>query len=147
MLRDFVRHARRGRLMEGLGAVAQLAPLALSVAPYLVAVHSLHKDADLLDAASERFLGRRLEGRSGKRAWLTDSLAAAEGMARVLGASLEAVTCDRSPGRNGLPVHRLPAWTQVSLPGWERRKLESLAWAKHTTAILAAAEFARLHDR
>ncbi len=125
MLRDFVRHARRGRLMEGLASVAQLAPFALSVAPHLVAVHSLHKDADLLDSAAERFLGRRLEGRSGRRAWLTDSLAAAEGMARLFGESgpLEAVTCDRVPGKTALPVHRFPSWMQVPLPGWERRKL------------------------
>ena len=130
MLRDFVRHARRGRLMEGLASVAQLAPFALSVAPHLVAVHSLHKDADLLDAASERFLGRRLEGRSGKRAWLTDSLAAADGMARVLSqrlwpgaGDLEAVTCAAGPRRTALPVHRFPAWMEVPLPGWERRKL------------------------
>jgi hypothetical protein len=132
MLRDFVRHARRGRLMEGLASVAQLAPFALSVAPHLVAVHSLHKDADLLDAASERFLGRRLEGRSGKRAWLTDSLSEAEGMMEVLetlpGAGsgpLEIVTCAGSAEarRAGFPVHRFPAWLQIPLPGWERRKL------------------------
>lgn len=127
MLRDFVRHARRGRLMEGLASVAQLAPFALSVAPHLVAVCSLHKDADLLDAASERFLGRRLEGRSGKRAWLTDSLDAAEGMVRVLPGDpvggLEALTCAALPRRTVLPVHRFPSWTQIPLPGWERRKL------------------------
>jgi len=122
MLRDFVRHARRGRLMEGLAAVSQLAPLALSVAPYLVAVHSLHKDADLLDAASERFLGRRLEGRSGKRAWLTDSLSAADGMARLF-PEVEALTCAAPAVRTALPVHRFPARMQVPLPGWERRKL------------------------
>lgn len=123
MVRGFVCHARRGRLMEGLAAVSQLAPLALSVAPYLVAVHSLHKDADLLDAASERFLGRRLEGRSGRRAWLTDSLAAAEGMARVLGDEVDVMTCDAGEGRSALPVHRFPARMQIPLPGWERRKL------------------------
>src|SRR6185436_1030208 len=44
LLRGAVLNARRGRLMEGLAAAAQLAPLALSVAPYLVAVHQLHKD-------------------------------------------------------------------------------------------------------
>lgn len=125
MLHGFVRHARRGRLMEGLAAVSQLAPLALSVAPYLVAVHSLHKDADLLDAASGRFLGRRLEGRSGKRAWLTDSLAAAEGMARSLpgGREIEALTCAAAEGRTALPVHRFRPQMQIPLPGWQRHKL------------------------
>jgi len=132
MLRDFVRHARRGRLMEGLASVAQLAPFALSVAPHLVAVHSLHKDADLLDVAAERFLGGRLEGRSGKRAWLTDSLFEAGGMTEVLetlpGAelgSLEAITCASSADSrmSGLQVHRFPAWLQIPLPGWDGRKL------------------------
>jgi hypothetical protein len=108
--------------MEGLASVSQLAPLALSVAPYLVAVHSLHKDADLLDAASGRFLGRRLEGRSGKRAWFTDSLSAAGGVTEVLG-EVEAITCDGRTDRAGLPVHRFRAQMQVPLPGWERRKL------------------------
>lgn len=132
LLRGVVRHARRGRLMEGLAAVSQLAPLALSVAPYLVAVHSLHKDADLLDAASERFLGRRLEGRSGKRVWLSDSLQGAEEMARLLprltgcGAErgIEALTCApaaHSPA--GLPVHRFRSRMRIPLPGWERRHL------------------------
>lgn len=131
MVRGFVRHARRGRVMEGLASISQLAPLALSVAPYLVAVHSLHKDADLLDAASERFLGRRLEGRGDKQAWFTDSLTAAEGMARVLralpghepGREVEAVTCAAAAERTALPVHRFRAGMQIPLPGWERRKL------------------------
>jgi Glycosyl transferase 4-like domain len=132
MFRDLVRHARRGRLMEGLASVAQLAPFALSVAPHLVAVHSLHKDADLLDAASERFLGRRLEGRSGKRVWLTDSLFEADGMTEVLdtlpGAGsgpLEAVTCASSADSRlpGIPVHRFRAWLQLPLPGRDKSTL------------------------
>lgn len=138
LLRGFVRHARRGRLMEGLSAVSQLAPLALSVAPYVVAVHSLHKDADLLDAASERFLGRRLEGRSGKRVWLTDSLNGAEEMARVLHrlpgsgggpshgtAALEVLTCapESVLKGGGLPVHHFRSRMRIPLPGWERRRL------------------------
>lgn len=130
MLRGFVRHARRGRIMEGLSSVSQLAPLALSLAPHLVAMHSLHKDADLLDAASERFLGRPLEGRSGKRVWLTDSLAAAGGMERVLrgGPELDVFTCDCEAARpflpgSFLPVHRFRAQMRIPLPGWERREI------------------------
>jgi hypothetical protein len=125
MLRGFVRHARRGRLMEGLSSISQLAPLALSLAPHLVAVHSLHKDADLLDAASERFLGRPVEGRSGKRVWLTDSLAAADGMERVLrgGTDLDVFTCDRDAARPFLSIHRFRAQMRIPLPGWERREI------------------------
>ncbi|HVT60749.1 MAG TPA: glycosyltransferase [Thermoanaerobaculia bacterium] len=55
----FLRHARRGRLSEGLAAAAgQLAPLALTVAPYLVALQAQHKDADLLEMVARRFSRR-----------------------------------------------------------------------------------------
>ena len=90
--------------------------------------------ADLLDAAGERFLGHRLEGRGGKRAWFTDSLTTADAMARVLAAlpgpvpggrvdAVEAVTCSPADGRAALPVHRFRTQMRVTLPGWERRKL------------------------
>lgn len=60
LLRDLVRHARHGRLAESLGAAAaQLAPLAITLAPYLVALQAQHKDADLLEMAARRFLGER----------------------------------------------------------------------------------------
>ncbi|HEV3074810.1 MAG TPA: glycosyltransferase, partial [Thermoanaerobaculia bacterium] len=64
LLRDLVRHARHGRLAESLGAAAaQLAPLAITLAPYLVALQAQHKDADLLEMAARRFLGQRGERR------------------------------------------------------------------------------------
>lgn len=64
LLRDLVRHARHGRLAESLGAAAaQLAPLAITLAPYLVALQAQHKDADLLEMAARRFLGERGERR------------------------------------------------------------------------------------
>lgn len=149
LLRGFVWHARRGRLMEGLAAVSQLAPLALSLAPSLIAVHQLHKDSDLLDAAARRFLDRPidppglLEG-SGRRAWFTDSLEEADGMARVLrrlpaargtavrGAigGLMALTCsrrDESAAQAGLPVLSFDPQMEIPLPGFvpfrRRRKL------------------------
>jgi glycosyltransferase involved in cell wall biosynthesis len=63
LLRDLVRHARHGRLAESLGAAAaQLAPLAITLAPYLVALQAQHKDADLLEMAARRFLGERHAG-------------------------------------------------------------------------------------
>jgi hypothetical protein len=74
MIDGFVRHLRRGRLSESLSALTHLAPLVLSAAPYLVALQAQHKDADLLEAASLRFLGRLPEGdRPGKKAWFVDS--------------------------------------------------------------------------
>ncbi|HEY2737447.1 MAG TPA: glycosyltransferase [Thermoanaerobaculia bacterium] len=142
LLRGVVRNARRGRLMEGLAAVSQLAPLALSLAPYLVAVHQLHKDADLLDAAARHFPGR--SGRqppelpeTGRRAWFTDSLDdldGADGLARVLrrlpaarsgvmAAGLAALTCsrrDESTAEAGLAVRSFRPLMEIPLPGLMR---------------------------
>lgn len=74
LIRDFVRQLQRGRLAESLGALTHLAPLALSVAPYLVSLHAQHKDHDLLEAAALRFLGEKPEGnRPGRTAWFTDA--------------------------------------------------------------------------
>lgn len=130
LLRSALLNARRGRLMEGLAAAAQLAPLALSVAPYLVAVHQLHKDADLLDAAARRFLGRPLDPPGGgRRAWLTDSLDEEGGLVRVLrslpGAArgLVALTCRRGDGPYGLAVQSFRPQMEIPLPGLPRRKL------------------------
>lgn len=62
LLRGFMRNARRGRLAESLAAAAsQLAPLAVTLAPYLVALQAQHKDADLLESAAQRFLGAGVE--------------------------------------------------------------------------------------
>lgn len=100
LLGGFVAQMRRGRLDESLAAAAaQLAPLALTFAPFLVALQAQHKDADLLDQAAERFLGTQTgSGRDGGRVWFTDDLEQAPGVARLLrqdgdGLRLVALTC------------------------------------------------------
>ena len=100
LVRDFVRHARRGRLAESLGAVAHLAPLAVSLAPYLVSLHAQHKDSGLMEAASLRFLGQLPEGdRPGKKAWFTDTLAGADRVAGEPGCTVTAILCGETrPG-------------------------------------------------
>jgi len=126
LLRGFVLNARRGRLMEGLAAVAQLAPLAVSIAPYLVAVHQLHKDADLLAAAGARFRRCPPEPAGGnRRAWFTDSLPdadEADAMARVLRSlpqdgPLVALTCGRGAAPAGLALATFRPWMEVPLLG------------------------------
>jgi hypothetical protein len=134
LLRGFVLNARRGRLMEGLAAVAQLAPLAVSIAPYLVAVHQLHKDADLLAAAAGRFRRRPAEpAGAGRRAWFTDSLPdadEADAMARVLRSlpqderesgsgprPLVALTCGRGAAPAGLALETFRPWMKIPLLG------------------------------
>lgn len=133
MIDGFVRHLRRGRLSESLSALTHLAPLALSAAPYLVALQAQHKDADLLEAASQRFLGRAPEGdRPGKKAWFTDTLADVNGAAKTIrtlsslarerGRELVAVTCggDIPPD---LPVRAFEPLLEVPLPGYESQVL------------------------
>lgn len=119
LVRDFVRHARRGRLAESLGAVAHLAPLAISIAPYLVSLHAQHKDSGLMEEASLRFLGQLPEGdRPGKKAWFTD-MPAGTGPAAEPGSTVTAITCgDARPG-----VRCFEPLLSVPMPGSPSQKI------------------------
>ena len=87
LVEELIRHLRRGRLAESLSALTHLAPLALSAAPYLVALQAQHKDADLLEAAARRFLGRSPEAdRPPRTAWFTDTLPATPETRELIGA-------------------------------------------------------------
>lgn len=115
LAQDFVRQLRRGRLAESLSALTHLAPLAISIAPYLVAVQAQHKDADLLEAAALRFLGRLPEGdRPGRKAWLTDTPTSPPW---EHGEDLVAVTCG-GEAPSGLTVHAFEPLLEIPLPGF-----------------------------
>jgi glycosyltransferase involved in cell wall biosynthesis len=104
LLRDLVRHARHGRLAESLGAAAaQLAPLAITLAPYLVALQAQHKDADLLEMAARRFLGERGERGERRHADAGTDPGPAAGSGTDMGAAAdpEAHRPSRSGGRSG----------------------------------------------
>lgn len=88
LARDAVRHARRGRLAESLGAIANLAPVGLAVAPFLVALRAQHKDADLLAATGRRFLGPDFALRTGGTVWFADGAAPAATEAALTEAAL-----------------------------------------------------------
>jgi hypothetical protein len=114
LIEGFVRHLRRGRLSESLSALTHLAPLALSAAPYLVALQAQHKDADLLEAAALRFLGQLPEGdRPRKRAWLTDAPTA---LPWEPGEDLVVVTCGGA-APSGLTAHVFEPLLEIPLPG------------------------------
>ena len=132
LARGCVRQLRRGRLAESLSAISHLAPLALSAAPYLVSLHAQHKDADLLEMASLRFLGQRPEGeRSGRMAWFAEPLAedaaktlrVLSSLARQRGCELEAITCGGGEIPGGLPVHDFEPLLRLPLPDDESRAL------------------------
>ncbi len=111
-----VRHLRRGRLAESLSALTHLAPLALSAAPYLVALQAQHKDADLLEAAARRFLGRSPEGdRPAKVAWFTDSPQEA-GLGGEWRREATVLTCARGKTPPHLAVRSFEALLEIPLP-------------------------------
>lgn len=130
LLAGVVRHLRRGRLGEALAALSHLAPLALSIAPYLVALKAQHKDADLLESSSLRFLGQRPEGnRPDRMAWFTDTLTDVNGVARTVrtlaglsrehGRDLVTVTCSQERLPDDLRVARFKPLFEIPLPGYE----------------------------
>ena len=137
LMDGFVRHARRGHLAESLAAAAgQLAPLAVTLAPYLVALQAQHKDADLLEAAALRFLGERHPGAApgGKKAWFTDTLTDVNGVAKTVrtlaglarrrGRHLVAITCGEDNPPPDLPVHDFRPFAQFPIPGYETQTLK-----------------------
>ena len=153
LIEGFMRNAKRGRLAESLAAAAaQLAPLALTVAPYLVSLQAQHKDADLLEMAAQRFLGARPEdaaagggrdagGRDGgvrdgggKKAWFTDTLTDVNGVAKTVrtlaglarqrGRRLVAITCGEASPPPDLPVHDFKPFAQFPIPGYESQTLQ-----------------------
>jgi hypothetical protein len=96
-----------------------------------------HKDADLLEAAARRFLGRSPEGdRPGRIAWFTDAPAetagagAAEEMIRALrsacpehGQEWIALTCGRGKPSADPAVRTFEALLELPLPGGGSRPL------------------------
>jgi glycosyltransferase involved in cell wall biosynthesis len=140
LMNAFSSHLRRGRLAEGLGAAAaQLAPLAVTVAPFLVSLQAQHKDADLLTAAALRFLGRRPEealgggAESNRKAWFTDTLTDVNGVAKTVrtlaglarrrGRRLLAITCGESHPPPDLAVHDFRPFASFPIPGYESQIL------------------------
>ena len=70
----FVEFARQGRLMESLQTIASLGPVALSMAPYLAAFSTQHKDESFLQVGRCTLpRGRRAAQASQRKAWVTDT--------------------------------------------------------------------------
>jgi hypothetical protein len=72
-LANLVDYARAGRLIDSLQTVASLGPVALSIAPYLAAFKTQHKNVELLAALETRFEERLVRRpKRERRACLTD---------------------------------------------------------------------------
>jgi len=99
--------AREGRFVQGLGAVTALGPLALSLAPFLASFHAQNKDEPLLGDVARKFEGvDRFAERSGRKAWLTDTLTDVNGVARTI---RTLATHARAAGRPLTVVTSLPS--------------------------------------
>jgi len=74
----------RGRLFQGVRALAGVAPAALGMAPYVAALRAQYKDEPFVAALAERFAAADLVERSPKKAWLTDTLPDLNGVSRTI---------------------------------------------------------------
>lgn len=75
-----------GNILDCLQAISALGPIALGVAPYLVAFKHHTKDRKLMIEAGARFLGSApAEFTRRKRAWFTDTLQDVNGVAHTIG--------------------------------------------------------------
>ncbi|HWB13450.1 MAG TPA: glycosyltransferase [Pirellulales bacterium] len=83
--RKFIKYAGEGRLVDSLQSVASLGPVALSMAPYLAAFRTQHKDERFLQAIAGHFeVSRDLTRKSDKKAWLTDTFTDVNGVSLMI---------------------------------------------------------------
>ncbi|HVC93983.1 MAG TPA: glycosyltransferase [Pirellulales bacterium] len=132
--RKFVKYAGEGKLVDSLQTVAALGPVALSVAPYLAAFRTQHKDERFLQAVAAHFnVGRHRVRKSARRAWLTDTYTDVNGvslMIRSIAAEarrqlrqLTVVTClDESP-LDGCDVKNFKPVGSFEMPEYESQRL------------------------
>jgi hypothetical protein len=113
-LRKFGKHLSKGRLTESLQSLSALGPALLSVAPFLAACRTQHKDEELHCGVEEAFGLPVRAGRPAAKAWFTDVFHGEDGppaavrrlttMARSRGVDIKLVTArggegDGEPGR------------------------------------------------
>lgn len=123
--RDLVKHVRSGNLIESLQTLCSLAPVALSVAPFLASFRTQHKDESFCQDVAARFpAARPLTYKSDKRCWVTDTFTDVNGVVRTIrtlsaeaqakGRPLSVLTClDETPDvtfplQNFKPVGSFP---------------------------------------
>jgi glycosyltransferase involved in cell wall biosynthesis len=83
--RKFIKYAGEGRFVDSLQSVASLGPVALSMAPYLAAFRTQHKDERFLQTVAGHFeVSRDRVRKSEKKAWLTDTFADVNGVSLMI---------------------------------------------------------------
>lgn len=134
-LKKFVAGFQKGRLIESLQTLVSLGPVGLAVAPYLAAFHTQHKDERFLQAVAQRFNAPdELREKSQRKAWITDTLADVNGVARTIealgrvatntGCDLTVITClDRAPEESQVPLLNFRPVGDFELPEYESQRL------------------------
>ncbi len=133
-LRTFERYVRQGRLIESLQTVASLGPVAMSMAPYLAAFSTQHKDEAFLQAVASHFpAAAHLRQRSDRKAWVTDTYTDVNGVSRSIrhfakaarrkGRKLTVVTSLDSPPSDGVDLKSFQPVGTFTIPEYESQVL------------------------
>lgn len=132
--RNFLDHMRHLSLLESLQTLASLAPVGLSIAPYIAAFATQHKDNRVLNAVIDRFGVRDRLGTGEKKAWITDTFSDVNGVTktiRVLATlakqherDMTVVTClDEVPDVEGMNIRNFQPVGMFEVPEYSHQKL------------------------
>ena len=130
----FVEFVRQGRLMESLQTVASLAPVAVSMAPYLAAFSTQHKDEAFLRAVAGHFPAATDLQQTGRRkAWVTDTYTEVNGVSRTIqalaaaaartGRQLTVLTCLEQTPQTKVDLKNFPPVGSFPMPEYESQLL------------------------
>lgn len=134
-LKKFQEHAAHGRLIDSIQTLAALAPVALSIAPYLGAFSTQHKDEAFHRAVAAYFpAARHLQRRSERKAWVTDTYTDVNGVSRTiqkmgevahtLGRKMTVLTClDAAPDAPGIDLCNFRPVGTFELPEYQGQAL------------------------
>jgi glycosyltransferase involved in cell wall biosynthesis len=133
-LNRFVEFAGKGKLMESLQTVASLAPVGLSMAPYLAAFGTQHKDEIFHKAIAAHFpAAAHLRRASENKAWITDTFAEVNGVSRTIqvlahtarkaGRKLVVLTCLEKPPETKVDLKNFQPVGTFPMPEYESQTL------------------------
>lgn len=130
----FVRQVHSGNLIEAIQEISVLAPILLTISPYIYSFHTQSPPRTLLRELSERIAGEiPTPLRNRKRAWFTDTLEDLNGVATTIRKMTEAgvaageqiivVTSVSEPHVTGIPIQNFAPIGEFELPEYELQKL------------------------
>ena len=120
--------------METLQTIASLAPVALSMAPYLAAFSTQHKDERFHQAIAAHFpAASHLRRASDHKAWITDTFAEVNGVSRTIqvlaetarrtGRKLVVLTSMEKPPETKIDLKNFPPVDTFPMPEYESQTL------------------------